>query len=199
MQSEDKPESNAPGKWLWAPIVVGGVALVFVVLELVVLHPYWEFRPFRIAGDSLCPALCKGERVFIHMGPKATEHIRRDEVVAMKLRDAASLYVKRVIGLPGDVVSPGPNNEILVNGKKWSIPAPCGTPPGQPEPASAGTIVFEEQKVPEGDYYVVGDNLDHSLDSRSPQFGFVPKEDIVGEAGMIYWSSGRGRFGCVVR
>ena len=109
------------------------------------------------------------------------------------------LYVKRLVGLPGDTVMLR-GGALLVNGQE--IPSPPSAKPARtpgPDfgpvvvPAAGGTIL----------YFVLGDNRDDSLDSRA--WGFVPSDRVVGRAMMIYWSVDSrtgirwGRPGTVVR
>ena len=94
----------------------------------------------------------------------------------------ARLYVKRVVGLPGDTVMLR-GGALIVNGEE--IPSPRSAKPVREPVPDFGPVV-----VPKAGeailYFVLGDNRDDSLDSRA--WGFVPLERIVGRAMMIYWS-----------
>ena len=109
------------------------------------------------------------------------------------------LYVKRLVGLPGDTVMLR-GGALIVNGQEVA-PSPSAKP-ARKHAADFGPVV-----VPKAGetilYFVLGDNRDDSLDSRA--WGFVPFDRIVGRAMMIYWSvDGRtgirwGRPGTVIR
>jgi len=98
-------------------------------------------------------------------------------------------YVKRVIGLPGDLVDVR-DGAVWINGKRLqesytrgpSFPAP----PGSYEGAFAGKEKVFPYKVPENCYFAMGDNRQNSLDSRF--WGCVPRQNIIGTPVMIYMS-----------
>lgn len=107
-------------------------------------------------------------------------------------------FIKRIIGLEGDTVAPGPGNTILVNGRPWMPPKVCGTPPQEPDTSGSG-IPFELITVPKGKLFVIGDNLNHSFDSRSEGFGLLAADKILGRPWLIYVSPGMSRIGCRVQ
>jgi hypothetical protein len=80
----------------------------------------------------------------------------------LKYASSEAQFVKRVIGLPGDLIAPGPKGSVLVNGQAFHLPEPCGhfiwfgVSSGDSSPMSKST------KVPEGTFFVVGDNLNES-------------------------------------
>jgi signal peptidase I len=126
---------------------------------------------------------------------------RRGDVIVFYAPDGSPprLYVKRLVGLPGDTVMLR-GGALIVNGQK--IPSPPSAKPAQTPVPDFGPVV-----VPAAGgrilYFVLGDNRDDSLDSRA--WGFVPFDRVVGRAMMIYWSvDGRtgirwGRPGTVIR
>lgn len=90
-------------------------------------------------------------------------------------------FIKRVIGLPGETVKVE-DKKIYINGRRLAegyIPEDFSTRPGQF--AQEG----REIKIPEDSYFVVGDNRDHSLDSRV--LGLIQKQYVTGRAWVIYW------------
>ncbi len=145
----------------------------------------------------------------------------RGDVVLFRLpRDESQTYVKRVIGLPGDRVQVI-GGVVNVNGRaiprttlgetfdhddpgrrvmEMTEPKPNGQPyvtfGGEPDHEGDNTGVYT---VPAGQYFMMGDNRDNSLDSRWPRevgVGFVPAENIVGKAQIVLasWRGGASLF-----
>ncbi|HVW54067.1 MAG TPA: signal peptidase I [Rhizobiaceae bacterium] len=146
----------------------------------------------------------KDGRIFSHL-PK------RGDVVVFTNPVSGETYVKRVIGLPGDRIAMH-EGRLYVNGVKaarrktgrYSYLDPSGTPvtvtryeetiPG----GSTHTIIertdhgfadeMAEVTVPPEDLFMMGDNRDDSADSRFPELGFVPLENLKGRADLITYS-----------
>jgi signal peptidase I len=138
---------------------------------------------------------------------------KRGDVVIFKLpRDNATDYVKRVIGLPGDAILVR-DAVVYINGQ--AVPqTPAGFYVGpevgwRPKPRYEETLPngvkhyvlhWQQQaeldnagpfKVPEGHYFMMGDNRDDSVDSRvSPRYGvgYVPYENLIGRASIVFFS-----------
>jgi signal peptidase I len=157
-----------------------------------------NLRAFRSSSDSMCPAICVYERIIAGMDAFETQLPCRGDVILFYFGPDNVTYIKRVIAIEGDSVAPGPENSILVNGKSLELPHVCGDPVrnadsyAAPEPFAATT-------VPKGTYFVIGDNLNNSYDSRIEGFGLVKREQVRGKALFIYWSPGKSRFGCPIR
>lgn len=159
------------------------------------------------------PPLFHG-RVLGH-GPK-----RGDVIVFKGARDESITYIKRVIGLPGDRVRMS-GGVVIVNGK--ALPRAFTGRTQDPGMPAMTVMTFQERRpdgvayttfdqgsghegddtpvylVPDGQYFVLGDNRDNSLDSRWPSqigVGFVPAENIVGKAQFILasWPGGASIF-----
>jgi signal peptidase I len=118
-----------------------------------------------------------GTRLFSYFGPE-----RGDIIVFVYPDDREKDFIKRVVGIPGDEIEIR-NKKLFRNGE------PVGEEPyarysEPPEPGRRDN--FGPVTVPEGQVFVMGDNRDHSFDSRF--WGFVPYEDIKGKAFVIYWS-----------
>jgi signal peptidase I len=109
-----------------------------------------------------------GSRFLFH-GPE-----RGDVVVFRYPRDPSRDFIKRIIGVPGDTVSIA-DGVVTVNGEVIDEPYING---GAHSDLAA-------KVVPEGSYFVLGDNRPNSSDSRN--WGFVPEENIIGKAMFSYW------------
>jgi signal peptidase I len=115
--------------------------------------------------------------------------VGRDDLVVMRRKGYVT--VKRVIAIGGDTIE-AKNRQVLVNGQLVDErfiqhSRPAGT---DPEMDSFGPIA-----VPEGKYFVMGDNRDVSLDSRMSEFGLLDVTAIVGKPLYIFWSATKTRRG----
>lgn len=134
---------------------------------------------------------------------------RGDVVVFKNQKDGNKDYIKRVIGLPGDRIDVI-GGHLHINGEpapKELVGMKEGVCDGRPGPMYRETLdngvsyIVQEcagdngrldnvgpYKVPAGHYFMMGDNRDHSQDSRTPQVGYVPLDDIVGRAERLFFS-----------
>lgn len=150
--------------------MVGAVVLAAIIVLFVA-------RAFTVDGPSMQPTLHTGERLLID---KVTYRLRdphRGDVVVFRYpSDPRQYYIKRVVGLPGD--------EIRITGGLLHI---NGT--AIHEEYTIGPIFGEygPYTVPDGRYFVLGDNRNNSEDSRSHRVGAVPRDLIIGRALVRYW------------
>src|SRR5271165_2785129 len=171
--TEKKPEAPVPLPWLAYPLL--GVIISVSALGPSPAHTMHEsgFHAYKIPSSSMCPTICVGDRI---VGDAWAYHGRppqRGDLVLLKHALSDALLVKRVIALPGDLVAPGPDESVLVNGQPFHPPAAYGTP-RLPKPGPFDySALFKPMRVQEGTFFVVGDNLDQSFDNRVPEFGNV--------------------------
>ncbi len=156
------------------------------------------FGAFRVASGSMCPTICEGERVVANRKAYQSAEPQRGDVILVKHTPSEGPFLKRIIGLPGDVITQGPEGTVLVNGTAFHPPVPCGKPLWKgPSPLACpmcGTVTIKP-----GEYFVVGDDLGNSFDSRYKEFGPVTRELLVGKVLFIAWSASRSRIGCTVK
>src|SRR2546430_504879 len=152
--------------------------LAFSVLIAVVLIVF-IYQPVKVEGTSMMPTLTDQERIFIN---KFTYHFgfgeveRGDMVVFWFPLDRQKSYIKRVIGIPGDVVRIDAG-QVYVNG--------AVLPEEYVPDEYRDRVTWEEHLVPPGKYVVLGDHRSSSSDSRA--WGFVNREDTYGKAAFVYW------------
>jgi signal peptidase I len=148
-------------------VVIAAVVIIFV------------YQPVKVEGTSMMPALSDQERIFVNkfvyrfgMG----EIERGDLVVFFFPGDRDKSFIKRVIGLPGDVVTIE-RGAVLVNGQPLREDY---VPPEYQDYSS-----MPPKKVEPEHYFVLGDRRHSSSDSRS--WGQVPRSAIYGKAVFVYW------------
>jgi signal peptidase I len=158
-------------------------------------HRYSYLGAFKVVSGSMCPTICPGERIMADMDAYHSRSPQRGELVLLKLPETQALLIKRVIGVAGDTIEAGTKNEVIVDGKPLSLPRTCGSPVLEQNPSDE-LPDFSSTTVPKGSFFVVGDNLANSNDSRYPGFGLVSVDQLRGKPLFLYWSSGRSRIGC---
>jgi signal peptidase I len=164
-----------------------------VVSVLIAAHVIlFIYQPVQVEGTSMMPALANQERIFINkftyrMG---IERIARGDLVVFWFSgEPGKSYIKRVVGLPGDRIQIV-DKKVFVNGKLFETPeAVYDDPTIIPAPHGLGESARDNMgpaEVPANSYFVMGDNRDHSYDSRF--WGFVPMDAFRGKALFIYFS-----------
>lgn len=188
-------ESWKSGIGLFLAVAAGVILFAYVFFYR---YPLSTLRAFVSRSKSMCPTVCEGERVFARMLNGKKYIPARGDVVMFEHAPGQPLYLKRVIGLPGDTIAPGPNNSILVNGQPLQPPQVCGK--SSVEAADNRDVIqFQPTKVPAGQIFLIGDNLNNSFDSRTPAFGPAWPKQVVGKPVFIYWSSDFSRIDCPIR
>jgi signal peptidase I len=171
--SEDSPEKKAHG--FWRDLIE--TILMAVVLFLLLNAATSRVRVYNI---SMQPTLHEGNLLVVNkLAYKLGEPKRGDIIVFHYQGTVTEDYIKRVIGLPGDIVEIG-GGIVRVNGQAITEPYIAELP------GYTGTW-----KVPEGELFVLGDNRNHS--SYSHDWGFVEQEWVVGRAVIVYWPLDRIR------
>jgi signal peptidase I len=169
-------------------------AIAFALLVAFVIKQFL-FTPVLVKGASMMPTLEDKDRVIINrIGPKFKSIDRFDIVVIENVllqKNEEENIIKRIIGLPGDKIE-YKDDQLYINGKKFSEPY---LDQEKKELKDSGPLTYDftleqdlgEITVPEGHYFVLGDNRRVSNDSRNPDIGFIPKEKIMGTTSIICW------------
>ena len=150
---------------------------VSVVIAIIVI--LFLYQPVKVEGTSMTPSLINDERIFIN---KFTYRFgladidRGDTVVFWAPEDPARSYIKRVIGVPGDVVEID-HGAVILNGQRIEEPY-------VPDD-NRDRVSMQPRVVEPGHYFVLGDHRNSSNDSRS--WGTVSREAIYGKAVFVYW------------
>jgi signal peptidase I len=138
---------------------------------------FWLINSFvgryRIDGSSMNPTLADGQYLLINNLSYYLDEPQRGDIIVFHHPNSDLNLIKRVIGLPGDTITIQ-NRQVSVNGKVLNEPYI------QSPPTYSGEWV-----VPLGQYFVLGDNRNSSSDSHT--WSFLPQENIVGKADVIYY------------
>jgi signal peptidase I len=154
--------------WTRDLLIAIGLALVIIV---------FLYQPVKVEGTSMAPLLSDQERIFINKFVYRFEPIIRGDVVVFWYPlDKSKSFIKRVVGLPGEMVEIR-HGSVYINGQL--IPEPYVPP------QYADVSDYAPTKVPRGSYFVMGDHRISSNDSRV--FGPVPSQFIYGRAVFAYW------------
>lgn len=160
-----------------------GRELLEIILTSVVLALFlttFVAQPFMVEGSSMEPNLHSGERVIVSKVDYRFRQPRLGDVIVFKYpADRRVRYIKRVIGVPGDVVSIS-GGRVWVNGRRLTEPYLTQETWGDMGPI----------KIPRDRLFLLGDNRGNSKDSRFPDVGLVPTGLVVGRASLIYWPVG---------
>lgn len=151
----------------WTNSIIAAVIVIFLLFTFL-------FRPVSVSGRSMLPTLKNGDWLIVNHINYEPEY--GDIVVVTKAREYDEPIIKRVIGLPGDIIDIDFTSGIVYrNGEKL-----------EENYLNTPTNLSYDMKfpltVPEKKVFVMGDNRNDSLDSRSSTIGFVDKRYILGKA-----------------
>jgi signal peptidase I len=171
-------------------------AVIAIILALFIRT--FVVQAFKIPSGSMEPTLLVGDHILVNKflyGIKIpfinktlipiSEPKRDDVIVFIYPVDKSKDFIKRVIGLPGDELEIV-DNKIFINGKPFGDRYGYYPDLRRKTVNPAGKTRFGPVTVPEDHLFVMGDNRNHSYDSRF--WGFVPFDSVKGKAFIIYWS-----------
>lgn len=216
------PLRTRAGKW-WKQTVRPLLIVALIVFSIRSSFADWNDVP----TGSMKPTILEGDRIFVNKlaydfkVPFTTWHVaewsnpKRGDVVVFYSPQDGTRLVKRVIGLPGDVIEMR-NERLIVNGEPVEYGPLGGESSGQlPEIEREQSLFATEQlpghshavmeipmvparrnfgpmTVPNGRYFMMGDNRDNSFDSR--YFGTVERKRILGKATIVVLSLDKSRY-----
>ncbi len=168
-------------RW-WA---LWGLLTAAVLGAGILLAETFVVQILTVSSGSMLPTLRPGDSVLINRLAYALSSPQRGDIIAFRFpRAAGREFLKRVVGLPGDVVAE-------LDGRFWINGVPLGVLLMRVPPVQDDTppLNLAPRRVPANHLYVLGDNRNASLDSR--YWGMVTERDVIGKAVAIPWSEGR--------
>jgi signal peptidase I len=163
-------------------IVVSAVVVLFIYYFIASVEVVW--------GPSMEPNFYSGERILVDRSAKREASFKRGDVIVFyPPNDDSKHYIKRIVGIPGDVfkiidckIVISRDGEHYILYENYLPPQTC---------TKAGSQIREGRsiKIPEGQYVLLGDNRDNSLDSRN--IGLIDESKFVGRVVFRLWPLSR--------
>jgi len=157
---------------------------IFLIIVVFILFGVFAVQPVVVEGTSMLPQLNDGERLLVNklvyykIQSVSWGHLERGDIVVFWFpKEPDKSYVKRIIGLPGEVVEVR-NGKVIIDGQELNEDY-LDTEHNQSLPT------FPAKRVDDHFYFVMGDNRDNSSDSR--YWGLVPEKYIYGKSFFRYW------------
>ncbi len=180
-----KPELDFEKKYRLVREVIE--TIVLTILMFLVIR--FAVQNFNVEGTSMEPSLHDTELILVDKWTYLFHPPQRGDVIVFVAPPDHNLdYVKRIIGIPGDRITID-NTTVIVDGvtlKETYV-----------DPANQGNIFnyknIHNMLVPPNKYFVLGDDRIRSSDSRD--WGFVPRNNIIGRAALVYWPLHEDNYG----
>lgn len=158
----------------------GWIVYIAIVVGLTYLIITYVGQRTRVDGSSMNPTLTDGDNLIVDkISYRFHDPERYDIIVFPWSEEEKIYYIKRIIGLPGETVQVK-DGEVYINGER------LGEHYGAEVMESAG---IAENPIVLGDdeYFLLGDNRNHSSDSRDPSVGIVSRDRLMGKAWVRIW------------
>lgn len=160
--------------WEYIKMIIFVVVVVFIVNNVLLINA-------KIPSESMEDTIMTGDRIFGNRLAYINKDPQRFDIVIFKYPDdETQLFIKRVIGLPGEAVEIR-DGKVYIDGAETPLDDSF-----TPEPPQGN---WGPEVVPEGSYFMLGDNRNRSKDSRFWTNTFVKKEKILGKAVLRYFPS----------
>lgn len=160
--------------------VVGWIVYILVVICATWVIVTYVGQRTKVSGDSMLNTLHDGDNLIVDKISYRFRNPERFEIIVFPYRYAEdTYYIKRIIGLPGETVQIL-DGYVYINGEKLNENY------GR-EVMEEGGLATEPIVLGEDEYFVLGDNRNHSSDSREPSVGVLKREELIGRAWVRIW------------
>ena len=154
--------------------------LLFVLCAVYLLIHFVGQRT-QVLGSSMEPKLSSEDNLIVDKITYRFHDPERYDIIVFPFRyEDNTFYIKRIIGLPGETVQIDEEGNILIDGEilQEGYGMEVIDSPGR---------AYEEIKLGDDEYFVMGDNRNNSTDSRDPSVGNITREEIIGRAWLRIW------------
>lgn len=156
--------------------LLGWILYILVIIGLTYLIITYVGQRTRVSGDSMNPTLQDGDNLIVDkISYRFRDPERYDIIVFPFKHEENTFYIKRIIGLPGETIQ-------VVDGYVYIDGELLESDIYGAEVMRAANIAAEPITLGEDEYFVLGDNRNHSSDSRDPSVGVLTREDLLGRA-----------------
>lgn len=160
--------------------LVGWLVYILVIVAVTGLIVTFVGQRTRVSGQSMETTLHDGDNLIVDKISFRFRDPKRFEIIVFPYKyEENTYYIKRIMGLPGETVQVK-DGYLYINGEKLEENY------GNELMNSAG-IAAEPIVLGEDEYFVLGDNRNHSSDSREPKVGVIKREDLLGRAWIRIW------------
>ncbi|MBC7795889.1 MAG: signal peptidase I [Pyrinomonadaceae bacterium] len=151
--------------------------MTFIVLTCAFSQIGCAIQPMNVAGVAMMPTISNEDLILVN---RYFGELKRGDIIVFKLpKDTSQIFIERIIALPKDKIE-------IRNGQVFINDALLSEDYVKPEFNNLKANMKTAQ-IPEGNYFVMGDNRDNSFDSRA--WGLLPKDLVTGKYVMTYLSS----------
>ncbi len=158
-------------------------ALIIAVLLALVIRTF-VVQAFKIPSGSMLPTLQIGDHILVNKFIYSFASLKRGDIIVFKFpQDETRDFIKRVIGLPGETLEIR-GRQVLINGVPLS--EPYAVTSDGPFARAGDRDRLGPLVIPPGKLFMMGDNRDHSMDSRV--WGFLDIQKVKGKAFVVYFS-----------
>ena len=183
MSKKEKKNIDLPGGVSdnWLGTVRDYLVLIAIALSIAILFTRFIAIRSVVEGSSMNPTLTDQDNVLVNRVTYSFSEPQRFDIVVFELKnEPGTFYIKRVIGLPGETVSIH-EWQVYINGEFLEDDIYGNAPIQRAGRAAEGVTLGE------GEYFVMGDNRNHSLDSRFNEPGNIQKSQLIGKVLLRIW------------
>lgn len=152
--------------------ILSGIVMILILVLIILIN---DFKIIRIDGHSMNPTLYEGNFVL------SSNFRKLDHGDIIMFYQGEQKFIKRVVGLPGDVVEMTQDCKLYINGERVKENyIEC-------YPHKFKNEQHYPLTVPQGEYFVLGDNRNDSLDSRIMSIGTIEENKVIGEVNLVIY------------